>query len=81
VKAVDPALDAQMKADLAAAASAFQAIQSVPFDYAIASEDGSPERDNVLKAIQAVKKVAGNVVTVGQKLGVTFKLEEPSEAL
>jgi putative iron-regulated protein len=81
VKAVDPQLDTTMKADLDAAAAALQAMQSTPFDTAIASADESPERGNVLKAIQAIKKVANDVVTIGQKLGVTFKLEEPSETI
>jgi putative iron-regulated protein len=81
VKEVDPALDTQMKSELDAAVAALDAIQSVPFDLAIAAADGTPERDNVLKAIQAIKKTATTVVTIGQKLGVEFKLEEPSEPL
>jgi putative iron-regulated protein len=81
VKAVDPALDAKLKTDLAAAVAALTAMESVPFDFAIAAADGSPERDNVLKAIQAIKAVTPSIVEVGQKLGVTFQLEEPSEQL
>lgn len=81
VRAVDPALDDQMKKELAEAASALQAMQSVPFDAAIAAPDGSPERQNVLNAIQALKKEAQTIVKIGTALGVTFKLEEPSEEL
>ena len=81
VAAVDPALDQQMKTDLAAAVSALEALQATPFDAAIASADGTPERDRVLTAIKAVKKTATHVITIGQKLGVIFKLEEPSESL
>jgi putative iron-regulated protein len=81
VKAVDPALDAQMKSDLDAGVAAFQALQAMPFDLAIASPDGSPERGMVLQAIKAAKKTASTVAIIGQKLGVSFKLEEPSEPL
>ncbi len=81
VKVVDPALDAEMTTRLSAATAALQAMQSTRFDVAIASPDGTPARDNVLKAIQAIKKVAETTVKIGTKLGVTFKLEEPSEAL
>lgn len=81
VKAVDPALDTQMKTNLAAAMAALQAMQSVRFDVAIASADDSPARVNVLNAIKAIKKTAVDVVAIGEKLGVTFKLEEPSEQL
>ena len=70
VKAVDPALDAQMKSELDAALAAVNALQAVPF-----------ERDNVLKAIQAIRKTAPTIIQIGQKLGVEFKLEEPSETL
>lgn len=81
VHAVDPALDTQMKSDLDAGVAALQAMQSVPFDLAIASPDGSLERRNVLEAIKAVKKTANTVVLIGQKLGANFKLEEPSQPL
>jgi putative iron-regulated protein len=81
VKAVDPALDTKMKSELDAAATALNAIQSVPFDFAIAAADGSPERENVLKAIKAVKATASTIVAIGQKLGVEFQLEKPSEEL
>jgi putative iron-regulated protein len=81
VKAVDPVLDTQMKSELDAAVAALTAMQSVPFDSAIASPDGSPERENVLKAIQAIKKITPTIITIGQKLGVEFKLEEPSAQL
>jgi putative iron-regulated protein len=81
VSALDPALDVEMKKDLAAAVVALEAIQSVPFDAAIAAADGSPERESVLTAIKAVKQTAERIVTIGQTLGVTFKLEEPSDAL
>ncbi|MBN9160528.1 MAG: hypothetical protein BGO98_12240 [Myxococcales bacterium 68-20] len=81
VKAVDPALDAQMKSELDAALAAVNALQAVPFDFAIDAADGTPERDNVLKAIQAIRKTAPTIIQIGQKLGVEFKLEEPSETL
>ncbi|MBX3199013.1 MAG: iron-regulated protein [Labilithrix sp.] len=81
VKAVDPELDAKMKSELDAALAAVTALQSAPFDFAIAAADGTPERDNVLKAIQAIRATAPTIVTIGEKLGVEFKLEEPSEEL
>lgn len=55
---MDPALDAKVKTDLATAADAFQAMQAAPFDYAIQLDDGAPERQAILKAIQALKVVA-----------------------
>ena len=70
-----------MKSELDAAVAALNAIQAVPFDFAIASAYGSPERQNVLKAIQAVKATAPTIVEIWEKLGVEFKLEEPSEEL
>lgn len=79
VAAVDPALDAKVKTDLATAADAFQAMQAAPFDYAIQLDDGAPERQAILKAIQALKVVAEDIAQVGAKLGVQFKLES-SEA-
>ena len=81
VNAVDPALDAQMKSELDAALAAVNALQAAPFDFAIDAADGTPERDNVLKAIQAIRKTAPTIIQIGQKLGVEFKLEEPSETL
>lgn len=81
VKAVDPALDTEMKAALAEADAAGKAMASAPFDFAIASADGSPERANVLKMIQALKKEAAAIVKIGTALGVTFELEQPSEEL
>ncbi len=81
VAAVDPALDAKVKTDLAAAAAAFGVLQAVPFDLAIQSAEGTPERQAVLTAIEAVKVLARDVEAVGAKLGVTFALEKPSEDL
>jgi putative iron-regulated protein len=81
VKVADPALDTQVKADLDAAVAALQALAAEPFDFAIAQPDGTPARDNVLKAIQAVKKCATDVEAIGTALGIEFKLEEPSTEL
>jgi len=81
VAAVDPALDASMKKALAETAAATAGLQGVPFDFAIASADGSPEREAVLKVIKALKVEAPLIVRIGTALGVTFKLEEPSEQL
>lgn len=81
VAAVDPALDEKMKSQLTTASAAFDAMQSVPFDYAISQPDGSPERTNVLNAILAVKEIAKTVEAIGQTLGVEFKVEDPSEEL
>jgi putative iron-regulated protein len=81
VAAVDPALDAEMKKALADTAAATAGMQGVPFDAAIAAADGSPEREAVLKVIKALKVEAPLIVRVGTVLGVTFKLEEPSEQL
>jgi len=81
VKAVDPDLDAQMKSELDAAIAALNKMQAAPFDYAISAADGSPERTAVLEAIQAIKRTAPTIIAIGQKLGVEFKLEEPSEEL
>lgn len=81
VRAVDPALDTQMKSELEAAVAAVTKMQAAPFDFSIAAADGSPERTNVLEAIQAIKKTAPTILAIGQKLGIEFKLEEPSEEL
>lgn len=78
VAAVDPTLDAQVKADLQTAAAAFTAMQSEPFDFAIMSADSAPARKNVLDAIQATKKLATDITAVGAKLGVQFTVEAPS---
>lgn len=81
VRAVDPELDAEMKRELEAAVAALKNMESVPFDYAIAAPDGSLERTRVLESIQAIKKAASTIVTIGAKLGVEFKLENASEEL
>ena len=81
VRAVDPALDDQMKKELGEALAAIRAMQSVPFDAALAAPDGSPERQNILTAIQALKKVAQSITKVGAALGVQFQVEQPSEEL
>lgn len=81
VAAVDPALDAKVKADLSTAAAAFQSMQAAPFDYSIQLEDSAPERQNILKAIQAVKALADDITQVGAKLGVTFQLETSEASL
>lgn len=81
VKAVDSALDTKMKADLTAAVTAINAIPA-PFDYAVTrADDSAPERQAVLTAIKAIKTAADNVVVIGQKLGVTFDLEKPTDAI
>ncbi|MBX3193049.1 MAG: iron-regulated protein [Labilithrix sp.] len=81
VKAVDPALDAEMKKAIADANAALAKMKQAPFDYSISQPDGSPERDAVLAVIKAVKAEAELIVRIGAKLGVTFELEEPSEQL
>ncbi len=81
VRKVDPALDDQMKRELATTSAALEAMQSVPFDAAIAAPDGSPERQNVLKVIQALKAEAQTIARIGAALGISFVLEEPSEEL
>lgn len=74
VAAVDPALDAKVKADLRTAAAAFAAMQAEPFDYAIQLDDDTPERKNILAAIAAVKTIADDITQVGAKLGRRFQL-------
>jgi putative iron-regulated protein len=79
VVAADPALDAKVKADLQSTAAAFEAMQAQPFDHAIQQDDSSPERQNILKAIQGVKTLAADIAQVAAKLDVSLQLEE-SEA-
>lgn len=81
VRKVDPALDDRMKREIAEGLAALRAMQSVPFDAAINAPDDSPERKNVLAAIQALKKQARTVVEIGTALGLSFELEAPSEEL
>ena len=75
VAAVDPALDAKIKSDLATAAAAFAKMQEVPFDYAIQLEDSAPERKAILDAINGTKTLAEDITQVGKKLGLALELE------
>jgi putative iron-regulated protein len=75
VAAIDPTLDAKVKDDLRTTAAAFEAMQAQPFDHAIQLDDASPERRNILQAIQGVKTLADDITQVGAKLGVSFQVE------
>lgn len=81
VREQDAALADQIDADMSAMLDALKALEKTPFDTAIASPDGSPERTRVLDAINAVKKVAGDIVPAGEVLGLSFQVENPSESL
>lgn len=81
VKALDPVLDTQFKGELDAAVTALEALQTTPFDFALAAADESRERRAVLEAILAIKKTAKTIETIGAKLGVQFQVEQPSEEL
>lgn len=73
-------LDLRTKADMAAAESALRAM-TAPFDAAIMSPDGAPDRQKVLSAILAIQKVGADVQEIASALGVAVEFEEPSEAL
>ena len=81
VAAVDPDLDAKMKADLKTAEEAFDAIQAEPFDYSISLDDDAPERKNILAAINALKDIADDVSAVATKLGLSVTIETSDNTL
>lgn len=80
VAEVDAALDAKTKGDMDAARVALEAM-TVPFDQAIQQPDGSPGRQAILRAIQAIKVVASDIQEVAAALQIPIELEQPSETL
>lgn len=66
VRAADPALDTQIKADLEAAAAAVQGIPA-PFDQAIANDASLPKVKAAIDALEKLNKALA-------KLGATLKL-------
>jgi len=71
---VDPALDARMKADLAAAVAAVTAMPD-PFDQGIQDDTVGGGREKTKLAMDALEKVTGTTVEVSTALGVTLNLE------
>lgn len=71
VKALDPALDTRLKAELDATNAAIAQIP-VPFDVAIADPAG---QEKVLTAVAALQKEAETIVEVATLLGITINLE------
>ncbi|MEJ7727980.1 MAG: imelysin family protein [Polyangiaceae bacterium] len=74
VKAVNPELDAQMKADLESAIAAIEAIPT-PFDQAIVDEAAGGGREKIKAAIDALQKLTDTTVDVATALGVTLNVE------
>jgi putative iron-regulated protein len=74
VAAVNPDLDAQMKADLEAAVAAIDAIP-VPFDTAILDEEAGGGREKIKAAMDALQKLTDTTVEVATALGVSLNLE------
>jgi putative iron-regulated protein len=72
VEAVDPALNARLKGELAASVAAARAIPA-PFDQALVTEAG---RVKVQAAIDALRAQTKTIAEVAAALGVTINLEE-----
>lgn len=72
VKAKNPELDTQVKAQFAKAIGAIEAIQG-PFDQAILKE---PNRSKVKTAIDETKALAAQLIEAGKVVGVTVNIEE-----
>jgi putative iron-regulated protein len=73
VEKVDPALNAKIKADIAAARAAIEAMP-VPFDQAIV-DNPAGSRAKVKTAIDSLYTLADSLVQAGTKLEVTLLLE------
>ncbi|MFO0678429.1 MAG: imelysin family protein [Polyangiaceae bacterium] len=74
VKAADPALEAEVTANIAASVAAIQAIPA-PFDQAILGDDSAPGRKAIRAAMDALAKETASIVKVAAKLGVVINLE------
>jgi len=87
VAAVDPALATKTTADLQAAVSKLQALadfqkSGTPIDVIVLQKpDESPERTTMREAIEALKVFAGDIERAAAALGLSVKLEDPSEEL
>jgi putative iron-regulated protein len=86
VASANPALAKQITASIADAVAKTQALEALqnadkPFDVLLAKADGSPERQAVIDAIVALKKVATDFVSGGTALGLELEVEKPSEEL
>ncbi|MBK6518107.1 MAG: iron-regulated protein [Polyangiaceae bacterium] len=74
VALVDPALDEQLKAELAAAREALLAIPE-PFDQAILDDSEGGGREKIAAAIDAVQAVATSTVAAAEALGLELNLQ------
>lgn len=73
VKAKNPALDAQMRQELAAARAAIAAIPP-PFDHAVLAPPTSPEHIAVGAAVASLQPLQGLLDQAGQALGIVNNL-------
>jgi putative iron-regulated protein len=73
VKAKDPALDASVKKQLAAARAAIAAIPP-PFDHAVQAPDGTAPRKAVQKAVDSFSSLRTTLDSVAQTLGILNNL-------
>jgi putative iron-regulated protein len=84
-RAVDPALTAQIAADLDEAVTKMKALadnnEKAPFDVVIAEPDGSPNRATMLAAIKALKRVADGLAKGATAMGLNVAFEKPSEEI
>lgn len=84
-RAVDPTLAAQITTDLGDVMAKMKALAdnnaAEPFDVIIAQSDGAPGRTRMLDAIKGLKKVADGLAKGASTLGLTIRLEEPSEEI
>lgn len=74
VEKVSPELNAKVKADIAAARAAIEAIP-IPFDQAIQDDAPGGGREKVKAAIDSLYELADSLVEVGAALEVVLKLE------
>ncbi|MEZ4449069.1 MAG: imelysin family protein [Nannocystaceae bacterium] len=75
VRSRDPEVDQRLTAALEASVSAIAAIPP-PFDAAIQAADGSPEREAVKAAIDALKEQTAAIAEAATLLEITLNLEE-----
>jgi putative iron-regulated protein len=79
VKAVSPALDAEMKTKIEASIDAIRAIPK-PFEASIAGEDGSEGRMAILVALNALSEQGDTFGRVAAALGLTIQVDDPNQA-
>lgn len=75
VKAFDPALDTQIKAQLSKSLDAVQSIPA-PFDQVLATKSRSPARKKVTDAIASLNAQAKLIAKAGKLLGIELNVQE-----